>query len=101
MVKGDAEYCKRFYWMVMEGLCCGLEHPCEWLTNTDRCIGDQNPVSIQDTTDFVDLAAVDIYETIHCCGEKATLKQANEWIHNYYSKPTVAQNPDHIGLGKE
>jgi len=71
MKKHDSEYFAHFHSMVIEGLCCGLETPQEWIRSYSRCLGkpySEYPI----VNEFIIIAAEELFDIAH-------MRKAESW----------------------
>ena len=87
MILHDEAYRKHFYWMVMQGICCGLETPAEWICSYDRCIGESYE-KYAEIDEFINLVSKDLYECL-TCGAESTKEQVNEWLDKSLNSPRI------------
>lgn len=84
MIKGDEKYNKHFYQMVTDGLCCGLDHPVEWMIDYGRSLAmpyDQIP----EMNEFLGIVKFDLYEIMmHKKTDDPKVIQA--WADSHYNK---------------
>ena len=84
MIKNDIAYNKHFYNMVTDGLCCGLNHPIEWMINYGRCLMvpyDQIP----ERNEFLGIVKFDLYEIINHI-KTDDPKVIQEWVNVHYGQ---------------
>ena len=82
----DTIYNKHFRLMILQALCCGLNHPVEWIENYDRVIGEKDE-NINEIEEFCDLTIKELYASMFCINiEKVTMQMCNNWINTYYKQ---------------
>ena len=84
---GRDKYYEHFHMMVTMGICCGLDHPVEWLVNYDRAIAAPYH-AIPEIRRFVEIAAIDLYEWVHM-EPPEDWEQVSKWISSYYNREPI------------
>lgn len=84
MDRNSDMYLRHFRDMVLEGICCGLDHPVEWLVSYSRAIA--RPYTEHNEIDeFVDEASKELYMMYHCAPESdATPENVTKWMNAHY-----------------
>lgn len=84
MIHGDVRYNNHFRHMVLAGVCCGLQHPIEWVTNYDRGIGEAHEM-LPEISRFCTLVLMELYSTEYCIEvDEVTIEMVNKWVDDYY-----------------
>lgn len=84
MDRNSDMYLRHFRDMVLEGICCGLDHPVEWLVSYSRAIA--RPYTEHNEIDeFVDEASKELYAMVHCAPDSmVTDENVRKWMRDFY-----------------
>ena len=86
MKKHDPEYYEHFHSMVVEGICCGLETPQEWIRSYSRCMGkpyDEYPA----VSEFIYIASEELFDIAHM-RPPVDQEEVIKWIEGTPTKPS-------------